>query len=585
MRDRPTRFTLIFFLTLGALEYLLYFRPPGHFFQGDTIFLFYHRHKSISDFLTSFITLDPSSWYRPLTHRTIQSLFFPVFGLEPAGYRVIHFILFFAAIVATYKLASTIFERRVAACVATFFFTIHTVNAYITYDVTLSAELIYATLYVFAVTAYLRRNLRLSLICFAASLCSKESAVTLPATLFVLEIILNGKSIRDAITGMRAHLAVAVVYVAFVVGYLGVQHSAFQSILKMPGPEFAYRFALDRTIVTNADHALTWAFNLPRGWHTQWRGLAGWMIVFLKGFRAAVILISAWLLFRPERKYVLAGMAWFIITVSPALPLFEHFIPYYLFLPVVGFSIVIGIAFDAAFRRIANYSRPVASVAVGVPLAVLLVICAVSVRHDQNGNRILGLSSRDAENSLTDLRKSHPTLAPNTTIYITDAEEPDLSWDLAQAGLFQMHFNDESIQAEYWSWGAVITKAMMDRGPLIVMKYHQFHLSDVTRPFLAASATPVDYAVNDKHRLSVSPAKLTTGQSYRLSISGVANADVTIHYTLNGDPVQSFATYLDDNHEASFNVSPQTEKGLYRFAGFRLPSGEWIRADSTVQVY
>ena len=44
--------------------------------------------------------------------------------------------------------------------------------------------------------------------------------------------------------------------------------------------------------------------------------------------------------------------AWFLIAVSPPLPLFEHFLPYYLFLPLAGFSLAIGIIFDAVYRKL-----------------------------------------------------------------------------------------------------------------------------------------------------------------------------------------------------------------------------------------
>ena len=74
---------------------------------------------------------------------------------------------------------------------------------------------------------------------------------------------------------------------------------------------------------------------------------------------------------------------------------------------------------------------------IAVPLIVLTGICAVAARNDGRDNRVLGLSSRLAENSMNDLKDAHPTLQPNTTIYISDAEEPSLSWDTSQGALFK----------------------------------------------------------------------------------------------------------------------------------------------------
>src|SRR5207247_11258691 len=83
-----------FFGAFAILEYLIYFRHNPHFFQGDTIYWFYFRHRTIGDFFISFFNLDPAGWYRPLAARTVQSLFFLFFGLEPEGYRLVVYLLF-----------------------------------------------------------------------------------------------------------------------------------------------------------------------------------------------------------------------------------------------------------------------------------------------------------------------------------------------------------------------------------------------------------------------------------------------------------------------------------------------------------
>src|SRR6516164_9228855 len=85
---------------LAALEFLIYFWRAGHFFQADTIFWFDHRLTSLPSFIRSFAAPDPGGWYRPLTNRTVQSLLYPVAGLQTPAYRCIQFLLFFANIVA-----------------------------------------------------------------------------------------------------------------------------------------------------------------------------------------------------------------------------------------------------------------------------------------------------------------------------------------------------------------------------------------------------------------------------------------------------------------------------------------------------
>jgi len=134
---------ILIFAVFAVLEYVVYFRNNPHFFQGDSIYWFYFRHRTIGDFFSSFFKLDPAGWYRPLAGRVVQSLLFPFLGLEPAGYRVVQYILFMAVVFVTYKLVFTVTQRRLAAVIAVFFFGIHTVNAYTTYDVAFAPELIY----------------------------------------------------------------------------------------------------------------------------------------------------------------------------------------------------------------------------------------------------------------------------------------------------------------------------------------------------------------------------------------------------------------------------------------------------------
>jgi len=576
---------MYFIFVLAILEYVVYFFSNNHFFQGDTIHWFYARHKTFHDFLAGFLSLDSGGWYRPLTNGSVQSLLFPALGLNPTGYRVVQYVLFLTATVAVFKLAALLTERRLAACLATLYFSLHTVNAYTTYDLAFVPEVVYSLFYVCAVFFYLKHRHAAALVCFLASLCSKEAAITLPATLFAIDVIFNRKSIRRSLADVRTYLLVAVAYVLFVVGYLGVQRPAFQALGNGNSPDAGYRFALDKTIGENADVAATWAFNIPREWMTESRGTTGWMLGFLKGFRIVIALLGVWILLKPERKILLTALAMFVIAVLPALPLVNHFLPYYLFLPLVGFSIAIGIILDAAYGKALSWSPSGAKLAMCATLAILFAICIASVRKDARENRMLGRSANLALNSLQDLQASHPQLNSNTTIYISNSEEPDLNWDTSQGALFKLAYSDDTINTLYWSWGEVITSAALERGPVIVMKYSHSHLTDITNDFIAASEPPVNYRSVVENQLSLDPPTVNSGQTYRLKLHGVTNTEANIRYTVNGSPVRVFAVHLDENGEASLNVSEASEKGVYYFVGFQVAgTPEWVQAAGTIRV-
>jgi hypothetical protein len=580
------------FAALAAVEYAVYFRGNEHFFQGDSIYYLYLRHRTIGDFLLGFVQLDHAGWYRPLAATAIQSLFYPIFGLEPGGYRIVQYFLFMAVVFMTYRLALIVTHSRLAATIAMFFFGLHTANAYTTYDVAFAPEIIYTFFYVCAAAAYMRfreshhrRHLGLSIGFFIATLASKEPAVTLPVVLVALDLILNHTSVRDSIAAVRWHLLILAVYAVVVGGYLGVQRPAFQSILNRPGSEIVYRYAVDRTLLENGHSAVSWAFNLPRGWITDSRHMQVGALTFLKFFRIAIAVLGLWLMFRPERRFILAAGAWFLISVSPALPLFDHFFPYYLFLPLAGFSFGIGVIFEAVYRKVAAYSQAGAAVVTIAPLLALGAICATASRNDARDNRTLGGSSLLAFNSVADLKAGHPALQPNTTVYFSDAADPNLAWDTSQGKLLRMAYNDETIQALYWGWGEVITKGVLDRGPVIVLKYAPPHFKDITKEFLAASETPVSYGASVQYHLAVAPEAAKAGEKYRISISALKNSDVTVHYSLNGNPVHAFMTHLDDQGQASFDVTEGTERGVYKFVGFRkTDTEEWFQLAGSIQI-
>src|SRR6185369_1056480 len=222
-----------FFVLLFIVDWFLYFRHIGHFFQGDTVFLLDQRAHSISGYLKEFVQLNASGWYRPLTNELVETILYPFAGLHPVPYRIPVYVVFVAITVCVYLLVLMIIGRHLAAVVATFFFSIHTVNAYTTYDVGFLPELLFTLFYICATVAYLRylkdgekRMYGASLACFVGSLLSKEAAMTLPAVLFLTHIVFGRDSVRhrvvSATRSIVPHMLLLSVYLAFAVGHLGV---------------------------------------------------------------------------------------------------------------------------------------------------------------------------------------------------------------------------------------------------------------------------------------------------------------------------------------------------------------------------
>jgi hypothetical protein len=596
----PLRFLVpCFLLLLLVVDWFLYFRHASHFFQADSVWLLDHRATSLSDLLLEFTRLQASGRYRPLSHPVLPSILYPIFGLNPIPYRIPVYAFFLAGTAAVYALVVALSRNRLAAAVATFFFSIHTANAYTTYDVGFMPELLYMPFYIGAVLGYLRylqagskAGYRLSLACFVGSLLSKEGAVTLPAVLIGMHLLNATESAAwrkrfvDCIRSTLPHIAICLVYLIFVVGWLNTINISLTKLFEPRANVEAgsYQFAFGKTVLNNADLAFTWAFNIPRGWIGQWRTLNPLEMTYLKGFRLIVLGSAAALLLTGIRKLILFGIGWFFLTVSPVLPLVNHLMPYYLFLPLAGIALVVGLVFSSIYDVLKRSQPIVAAAALAGIFAGLLYATAPGIREDILKNRLLGGSAELALNSVTDLRRLYPALSPNARIFFNDVDEP-VAWDQSWGGLIRMAYNSDELAVRYASSDDLVFADPDDR--TIVVDVRNKHLIDQTAEYRRnpERMTTITYIESDKYQLELSSTAVTVGDSYSATVRGLRDASIKFMYRLNEEAPDTFAASLDSDGRTTFKVSESTKKGVYTFLGFTVPGESgWIRCNATVVV-
>src|SRR5262249_16865164 len=117
---------------------------------------------------------------------------------------------------------------------------------------------------------YLDTNKRVfwfgSIAAFVLSLCSKESAVTLPLSL-ILVAYLIGFGVKRSVGGAIPHALLLGAYLLLTLGRLGIAGEALSS-LRTPPKELeagGYYFMPGLHVVTNGGTAWSWAMNLPVG--------------------------------------------------------------------------------------------------------------------------------------------------------------------------------------------------------------------------------------------------------------------------------------------------------------------------------
>src|SRR5262249_6634119 len=122
--------------------------------------------------------------------------------------------------------------------------------------------------------------------------------------------------------------------------------------------------------------AFAWAFNISRGINGQWPPSVPLMASALRIFRVLICAGALVTLFTPRRKFLLIGITWFLIASAPTLPLLDHFLPYYLFAPIVGFSLAVGTVLDGLVEQFSRLSLKFAWAVCVVLLAIPVLVNA-----------------------------------------------------------------------------------------------------------------------------------------------------------------------------------------------------------------
>ena len=587
------RFTIVFLAALGLLEAWIFSRRE--FFGGDALWWLYYRFRSVSEFIEGFYSLDSANWYRPLSSRTIPTLLYPFYGLEPYAYHVAVFVLFFLTTCVVYIFLRRLTGDALVAALGTTFFSLHSTNLYVTYDLAFAPELFYTSFYLLSLVFYLRwaagngtrRWYLASLGTFVLALMSKEAAVTLPANLALIAVMLgplkNWQDLREWPPLLKPLIPFGVIlaaYVSYIVLYLGVGAGG-------------YVLAIHGGMIDHLLDGLVWSINLVGGWSDPWRNLAPGTAVFLVIFGLAMAAYAGLSLWSAERKYTIIGLFWFLVSGLPMFSKVEGFHGHYLFLPSVGFALIVGQALARLHSQVRTIRPSLASVVVCLPLCINAFAARTNVHSEVPRNGLLGLSGRIAESTLLSIRQYRSDIEPGSTILFLNDELPGMGWFHGIGTLFKLAY-DDSVEARYSSLGHSVNPEILESGRLVVMQYRDRRFLDVTEAFRADPdrfrADPTEeefqYLESTELELEVLPNQIQAGAgSYTVSIPG-APSEVEIQYRIDGGPIALFPVSLNPAGNTRFFVSSQTVKGLYTFIAFR-PRGTdgWIRANASILVY
>jgi len=311
-----------------------------------------------------FANFDPTNQttvYRPLQMLTYRAVF-AVFGARPAAFHVCSVAFAMAGALAAFWLFWLLTRRLPLAFAAAALFAVYPVHTEAVDWIAALPDLGCGLFFVLAFALYLARRTWLSVAAFAIALLWKETALVFPALLAAYVLLQpSGSRLRDAIKESAAYWAVVAVYLGLRAAILGsISHSPrswllnpIQFLLSVGQLMLSYWVKLALPARLNAYYVFH-----PIRSPGDARVL---LVVALLGCAGAAVYFL--------RRSILAvfAIAWVMLTLLPALNLNalgrNAFAERYLYLPSVGFCLLLALAGGWLLGRAPERARTLAGAA------------------------------------------------------------------------------------------------------------------------------------------------------------------------------------------------------------------------------
>jgi len=348
--------------------------------------------------------------YRPVA--TLSYFFIhSIAGLDPFYYHLVSILLHAINAVLVYWMANLILHQRLSALIAGLMFVTHPAISEAVNCIDYNDDLLAAFFFLLAFIGYIRLhaaevsskfgNYALSLIFFSFGLLSKEMAITLPAMIILYDLVLRDAgrqplTFQKALTTLKkrwlfyvGYMVVSLVYVVirfFLLvspgGYLESSYGGlFERIIYLPGHIFSF---IKLAILPN-NLTADYVFAYPNSFFDS---------VNLMGFAVVIGLAGASFFIYRSSKEIFFGIWWFLITLLPVSNLVEIYNPFaerYLYIPIIGFCLVVPVLISGLVgRRIAKpFPAAVATMIPALTMISLYSAVTISRNPDWRNNFVL----------------------------------------------------------------------------------------------------------------------------------------------------------------------------------------------------
>jgi len=295
-------------------------------------------------------------FYRPLQSASFIMDYF-LWGKEPFGYHLTNVLFHTSTAILLYFFILKLTAKRIVASVTSVIFLIHPVQtAAVTY-VSGRADPMAFFFMLAALLFYIKsegcQNTKrffyyvFSITTFALALFSKELAMIFPVILFLYD------SYQNKTQSGYAKYKKYIPYLLVIIGFF-LLHKNITTHIDPQRHGFGLRFMMSGYLLVKYIRLLF----LPFGLHMEYKVPVPHLGIMLLSF---ILLGGIFLLLYANRRklrFLCFGGIWFLVTLFPMLnvarelnaPMAEH----WLYLPIVGFGIIMGVSLDELQRRISG---------------------------------------------------------------------------------------------------------------------------------------------------------------------------------------------------------------------------------------
>ena len=411
-RDFTTRFgagNLFPIVFLVSVSLAVYFNSLGNgFVFDDYAVIVENEHiqdlkKSLPAFFSDayFEVAAGEASYRPaatLSYFLIHS----IAGLNPFYYHLSSVLLHALNVILVYLLSCALLQDRFKALLAGLLFACHPALTETVNCIAFNEDLLAGFFFLLAFILYAKRAddkisaavFVLSLFFFFCALLSKEMAITLPLIILFYDVTFREikerapsiNNLRHALSGRWLYyLGYAVVAIVYLVlrFYIIVDPAnaskpnfgpLFERLIYLPNHIFSFIKLVFAPYNLNVEYVFSYPQNFFEIGH-------------LIGLGVTLGLAIGSLFFFRRFNELFFGIWWFLITLFPVYNIIEIFNPLaerYLYIPLVGFCLVVPVILDLVFSKLLAKTMPVKLAVSLVVLVIISVYAAISIDRNRD---------------------------------------------------------------------------------------------------------------------------------------------------------------------------------------------------------